>query len=179
MPATIVARRSANGWDYGLQATVLPCLRDHPRAAAASLRLIVDSGSARTHVRGASVRGVEARWTTGVYGLTGAEARAAKLPRVHFLFRSQSGPDQILTTATLLVDAADAKEDGLLGLDLVRSMELHGPRAIVTLAGSDEEAESYARPAAMPTITREIRQLTALMEIRNCGCEAALKGTRR
>ena len=57
-------------------------------------------------------------------------------------------------------------------------MELRGPRAIVTLAASDEEAESYARPAVMSTLTREVRQLTALMEIQNCGCEAALKGVR-
>ena len=58
-------------------------------------------------------------------------------------------------------------------------MDLRGPRAIVTLAATDGEAESYARPAAVSVLTREVRQLTALMEIRTCGCEAALKGTRR
>ena len=52
---------------------------------------------------------------------------------------------------------------------------VRGQVATLTLAASDEEAESYAQAGDLGATVRALRRLTALIDVQTCGCSVALR----
>ncbi len=164
---TVKATRDQREWQYSLTATLLPCRRDHPRAEAVKLRLMIDTGSARTDVRRQVVKNVKATNTQRIYGVGGHSIPAAEI-RAHFIFPGE----QFLTTKVLLIDARNSDEDGLLGLDLIRGMQMRNGVAEVTLATSDERA-------GKGRLHDTIERIEERWELEDCGCLADVEGASR
>ena len=155
-------------FQFDVGAIVLPCRRDYPEAEHIKCRLIVDTGTAHTHLRRQRVWNAEAlgrRWS--VSGIAGGSIPATEM-RTHFIFSGE----QFLTATVLLLDARDRDEDGLLGLDLIRRMELDGDVAEVTLASS----------AAWPLAGRSnelAEEKRERQELEGCSCLVAVRNASR
>ena len=164
---TVRATRDQREWGYGLTATLLPCRRDYPGAEAVKVRLTIDTGSAQTHVRRQAVRNVKAVSTRSIYGIGGHSIPAAEM-RAHLIFPGE----QFLTATVLLIDARDNDEDGLLGLDLIRGMQMSNGVAEVTLATSDDKA-------GKGRLYEFAEKLEEKMALEDCGCLAAVESASR
>lgn len=128
MTATVKAVRSQDGYQLDVWASVLPCRRTYAKAAPAHVRLIADTGSSHTHLRLQALAGVAFKRTRWVGGLGGHRVPAMAIP-AHLIFDGQ-----LLTADVLVIDSADGREDGLIGLDLLRGMELRDGQASLRLA---------------------------------------------
>ena len=156
-----------------VKALALPCSEIHRDAQVTPVTLALDTGSALTSFGNGALRGLSGLRSTGLArfsdGRTGPEARAT----VHLLFPDAA--DLITVSASILLSGIpDRREQGLLGLDLIRQMDLKGDAVNFILAGSDAEAAE----AAMTGPDGRLRQALARLEARlfaPCRCEEALR----
>ena len=128
MAAIVKAVRSENGYQLDVRARVLPCRRVHHTAAPANVRLIVDTGSAKTHLRVQALGGVEFQRTEWVCGIAGGKIPGMET-QAHLVFDRQ-----LITAPVVLLDGQDRQEDGVIGLDLLQSMGLRDGQASLQLA---------------------------------------------
>ncbi len=104
------------------------CRRVHHKAAPSNMKLLVDTGAPRTLLRTQVHPGAEFKQTGSTHGLFGGISPVMKT-QAHLIFEGQ-----LITVEVELTENTDAHEDGLLGLDLLRSMGLRDGQAELQLA---------------------------------------------
>ena len=154
MTATVKAVRSENGHQLDVRARVLLCWRVHHQAAPANVRLIVDTGSAKTHLRVQALSGVEFRRTEWVCGIAGGKIPGMET-QAHLVFDGQ-----LITAPVVLLNGRDRQEDGVIGLDLLQSMGLRDGQAELQLAVPDDRYRSA---------------LDEVVMAKDCGCWPLLR----
>ena len=181
MTARIVVKRS--GSRYMAVGAVLACpgglgYRRPTWADMKAVSLLVDLGATHTIIQPASLSGVELKESTYFLVADGRQVPAAEL-RMHLAFPDGSGCLQLVTVERALVPLSDSDKHGggLLGVDLLRRIDLQDGEARITLASSDGMAREWGSDS-WGQVGKEIAKLTETIAD-SCGCEAALKGTRR
>jgi hypothetical protein len=160
MPAEVTACQNREREGLFVRAWALPCRARYPEAALADVRLLIDTGSKHTQLRLPAIRGVPFRRSESVYGIGGHVVPAMPM-RAHLVFDGQ-----LVTMRVLLIDASSRSEDGLIGLDLLRGLDLSGGYATVKLAPSAEHARAYRW---------RVSQIEEEIGAKSCGCWPALQ----
>lgn len=166
MPVTFKVERRGNR--YAIGAVALPCLQSYAAAEATLIRLTVDTGATSTIIPISALRGVPARRDGVVRVADGREVSVVRA-RVHLLLGGG-----YITADVLAIEDRD-HDEGLIGIDLLRRIDLNGGSAIVTLAHTDGAASPPLPPTALG---RAVDGFIAVMEramMPGCSCEAPLR----
>mgnify|MGYP001587692877 CR=1 FL=1 len=166
MPVTFRIERSADRYTIG--GVVLPCLESYAAAQASVIRLTIDTGATSTIIPISALRGVPAR-RDGVVRVADGRQVAVVRARVHLLLGGGS-----ITADVLAIEDRD-HDEGLIGIDLLRRIDLNGGSATITLAHTDLGAEEPLPPTVLG---RAVDGLVAALERRAmpaCLCEPVLR----
>lgn len=156
------ARRERNR--YMLEGVIVPCMRDYPDASAARASFLVDTGAAVTMIPPATAPVAALAFDQRVRLANDAVVPAARV-RVHLVIARQH-----VTVDAWVVDGAG---EALIGVDLLRRLDLSGERAEVVLARTDEVAVS----AGVSQLGAAIDRLNVAIEkmtVQSCDCQLAI-----
>lgn len=166
MSASVTFRR--RGGQYLTRALVLPCLRDHPQAVPSRATLQWDSAANPTYIRHRVTKGIKFQ-PSGTSRLANGDYTATMTARIHILFLGEgAGQRMLVTTSARIVDSLCADEDGLVGMDLARTVDLRNGVAKIVLAQADKLAQTGG-------LAQLAGALEERFEVEGCGCWGAFK----